>query len=427
MTKLSDTIRAIVSEQKQADDEVENTVTDQGDDEETLMTADEDDENEVEELAEKEREPVKQDVKSVAKKFLKHRDKKAGVVRDKWGQKIRVKEDAESEEAEEITEAEAPKAHPSDAAGASRMAMINDLTKSFVGMAKSDQVNFFNTMMATMKSGNFGEKDTSGANKSSIDTNGDAKSVRTQAMKEDVAELFGDEQLSEEFKEKATTLFEAAVAARALEIELDLEEAYEEALTEELSTLTTSLTEQVENVLNQVLESWYEENKVAVESQLRADLMDDFIEGLKNLFKENYIEIPDDKVDVVETLNNRVDELEEKLNKVMTENAELKDSLLESDKDTVFDEVAEGLTVTQTEKFRSLSEGVTFDGDLDGYARKLALVKENYFTKTTARKPTNSVLTEEVIEPENGSDTINEYVDPVMQRYLDVTARVVKK
>jgi hypothetical protein len=327
-----------------------------------------------------------------------------------------------------ISEAESPQTHPSDAAGASRMAMITDLTRGFASMPKSSQVDFFNQMMATMKSGQFGEKDTAGSNKSSIDTKGDAKSVRTDAMKEDVAELFGDDTLTEEFKEKASTLFEAALAARAVELEVELTEAYEAKLAEEVETMTASLTEEVNKVLNTVLESWYEENRVAIESQLRADIMDEFMVGLKNLFKEHYIEVPDDKVDVVETLSTTVEELEEKLNNTMNENIELKNSLLEVDRQNVFDEVAEGLTVTQSEKFRSLSEGVTFDGDLDAYKRKLDVVKENYFTKTNAKKPvTSQVINEEITEQPNDDEVSIENLDPLMRSYMEATSRVVKK
>lgn len=420
MPKLSDTIRSIVKENTKVE-ELDN-------EEETLETNDEivsEDETDIETLAEKET-PVKQDVKKVAKKFLKHREATGGKVaapKDKWGSKIKVKEETVAEDAEELTEAEAPKATP-PVEGASRMAMINDLTKAF--MASSDQVAFFNTMMATMH-GDFGAKDNAASNKASIDTNGDAKSVRTQAMKEDVADLFaGEGELSEETKEKAAVLFEAAVTARALEIEVELEEAYDIALAEEVSTLTQSLTEQVENVLESALENWFEENRVAVESQIKTDLMSSFIESLKETFRDHYIEVPDDKVDVVDKLSAQVNKLEEKLNNVMNENIELKNLVLESDKESIFDEVAEGLTLTQVEKFRSLSEGVTFDGDSEAFKRKLSMVKENYFTKGSVKKQMTSFITEEVV-PEAGEQSETVYVDPIMQRYIDVTSRVAAK
>lgn len=327
---------------------------------------------------------------------------------------------------EVITEAEAPKAHPSDAAGASRMAMVNDFANAFLTMPKSSQVDFFNTMMATMKSGNFGEKNAAEQNKNSIDTKGDAKSVRTQAMKEDVAELFGDDALSEEFKEKASTLFEAAIENRVLEKTVELEEAYELKLEEEIRVMNEEITQVVKNTLDEVLETWFEENRLAVESQLKVDVVEGFLEGMKSLFKEHYIIVPDDKVDVVESLSSNVEELEAKINDVMNENMQLKNTILESEKSNVFTEVTEGLTVTQVERFRSLSESVTFDGDLDAYKRKLNIVKENYFTKNAPKKPnTSAVIVEEVSE--DNSQPIVEHVDPAMQRYLEATSRIVKK
>lgn len=249
----------------------------------------------------------------------------------------------------------------------------------------------------------------------------DHKNNPLASMKEDVEEMFVGEDLSEEFKEKATTLFEAAVAAKVTMELAKLEEEFEQKLDEELANAVDSIEAGLDSYLNYVVEKWMEDNQVAIESSLRNEIMEEFIGGLKGLFAEHYIEVPEDKVDVLEALTAKVEQLEQSLSEVIEENAELKGVLTESKKQEVLYDLAEGLTMTQAEKFFALAEGIEFDGDLDAYTKKLSLVKENYFVKSAAK----SNLEEETFEGETAAPTAA--VDPSVNRYVQAISRTVKK
>ena len=197
-------------------------------------------------------------------------------------------------------------------------------------------------------------------------------------MAEDVAALFAGEELSEEFKTKATTIFEAAVK-RKLEEELAaIEEAYAQTLEEQIASIQEELSSNVDDYLNYVVEQWVSDNEVAVEAGLRTELTEDFISGLKALFEEHYIDIPEDKVSVVEELGNKVSELEAKLNEEIETNVQLNKMLNESLKSEVLNQMVEGLTATQADKLKSLAEGVSYD-NVEEYAEKVATLKESYF------------------------------------------------
>jgi hypothetical protein len=341
------------------------------------------------------------------KKFLKFRSKKK-----------EVKEEVEATSEETLEEkAEAPKTHPSAAAGASKMAMVSSLTNAMAAMSKSDMEEFFNKMMNSI--GDYGQKDNSAKNRASVEMHGGATSAKNAAIKEDIEELFSDETITEEFKEKATTLFEAVVASHVAEIRMELEEAFETKLAEEVEKIAVEMHEQVEDHLNYVTEKWYEDNEVAIESQIRADIMESFIDGLKNLFLEHNIDIPSEAVDVVESLTAKNDELENSLNDIINENIELKKALSEVDKQTVFYNVAEGLSVTQVEKLRTLAEGVEFNGDTEAYGKKLKVVKE-FMLKDKTKK------VEESTTP-TGVETLTEQVDASVKRYSEALSRTLKK
>ena len=243
------------------------------------------------------------------------------------------------------------------------------------------------------------------------------------SVKEDVEEMFVGEDLSEEFKDKATTLFEAAVTARAMVEVARLEEEYESKLEEEVTSIVESIEKNLDTYLDYVVEKWMEENQVAVESTLRNEIMEEFIDGLKGLFAEHYIDVPEDKVDVVETLAAKVDELEEALDETISENVELKSVIAEAERASLVDELAEGLTMTQAEKFFALSEGVSFEGDLDTYRAKLEVVKETYFSVKSVQPTMN--IEEETFEGEVESKTTS--VDPSVNRYVQAISRTVKK
>ena len=198
-------------------------------------------------------------------------------------------------------------------------------------------------------------------------------------MKEDVNALFGDDQtISEDFKSKAATIFEARVFDRVAQIQEEIESEYASMLEEAVETIKTDLTEKVDDYLNYVVEQWMEENQIAIESGLRSEITEDFIAGLRNLFAENYINVPEESVDLVEELAAKVEELETKLNEEIETNIEYKKALTEAIKEQLTVEVCEGLTATQVEKIKALAESVDFSTE-EEFVEKLETLRENYF------------------------------------------------
>ena len=197
-------------------------------------------------------------------------------------------------------------------------------------------------------------------------------------MNEHVEALFAGEDLSEEFMEKAVTIFEAAVKSKMQSEIARLEEAYAATLEEEVETIKEELSNNVDDYLNYVVEQWVSDNEVAIEAGLRTELTEDFISGLRQLFAENYIDIPEDKISVVEELGSKVEELENKLNEEIERNVELTKILSESTKDAIMHSMVEGLTATQAEKLKSLAENVDFV-DAESYSTKIQTLRENYF------------------------------------------------
>jgi len=242
------------------------------------------------------------------------------------------------------------------------------------------------------------------------------------SVKEDVQEMFEGQDLSEEFKEKATTIFEAAVSSRALMEVARIEEEYQTRLEEEVQQIAETLEKQVDSYLDYVVEKWLEDNQVAIESTLRNEIMEEFIDGLKSLFTEHYIDVPQEKIDVIEQLAAKVDQLEDKLDASINENVELKRVVAEVEKNEALAEMAEGLTLTQSEKFEALAEGVDFDGNVDAYKRKLSYIKETYFT--TAVKKHVSNIEEETFEAEE-SQTIA--TNPEVAAFVKAISRTAKK
>jgi hypothetical protein len=197
-------------------------------------------------------------------------------------------------------------------------------------------------------------------------------------MNEHVEALFAGEELSEEFMHKAVTIFEAAVKSKMQSEIARLEEAYADTLEEEVATIKEELSNNVDDYLNYVVEQWVSENEVAIEAGLRTELTEEFISGLRQLFAEHYIDIPEDKVSVIEELGTKVEELESKLNEEIERNVELTKVLSESKKTEIMHSMVEGLTATQAEKLKSLAENVDFV-DADSYATKIQTLRESYF------------------------------------------------
>jgi len=315
---------------------------------------------------------------------------------------------------------------------ASKVVMMQNMLHVMGGMNKQDLTDWFEKTMAIYgPNKDHGVGDNSDKNKSSISMKpshaGNAGPDRKDAMpkigvREDVEEMFAGEELSEEFKEKTVTLFEAAISARLMVEQARLEEEYEAKLEEEIKQIDEEITRNVDSYLDYVVEQWMEENAVEIESSLRNELMDDFIEGMKNLFSEHYINLPREKVNVVESLAGKVEELEARMSNLISENVELKRDLAESAKIEVFTEMKSGLTLTQQEKFQALAESVDFDVDVESYAKKLKIIKEKYFS---TEKSESNIITESFEELADSSSTV--HVDPSVNKYVQAISRTVKR
>ena len=239
----------------------------------------------------------------------------------------------------------------------------------------------------------------------------------------DVAALLEGEELSEEFQNKAKTIFEAAIKTKVAEIKEELQESYATALVEELDKIKAGLTERVDGYLEYVADEWMQENALQVEAGLKTEMTESFLEGMKSLFEEHYVTIPEEKYDVLNSMVDKLDEMESKLNEQIDRNVALNRRLAESNADGVFTAVAEGLADTQKEKLATLAENVEFESETD-YREKLVTLKESYFpTKTSAPKSTSENLSEEV----STDEVISEETTPRMQAYLNVLSRAAKK
>jgi hypothetical protein len=247
-----------------------------------------------------------------------------------------------------------------------------------------------------------------------IDDETAIEEIKSQ-IKEDVASLFADDSsISSDFKAKAATIFEARVFDRVAQIQEQMEAEYAGMLAEAVESIKAELTEKVDDYLNYVVEQWMQENEIAIESGLRSEITEDFIAGLRNLFAENYINVPEDKVELVDELASKVEELEVKLNEEIEANIQYKKQLTEAIKVQLVNEVCEGLTATQVEKIKALAESVEFSTE-EEFVEKLETIRENYFP-SGVKKADVAQLHEEV--EDDGSDkkvSADPYVASVVQ------------
>ena len=204
-------------------------------------------------------------------------------------------------------------------------------------------------------------------------------------IEEDVNALLGGEELSEEFKEKAKVIFEAALTSKIKEIQETLEVQFEVELDEEREALKESLTERVDSYLEYVCEEWMKENELAIEHGLKTEMTESFLSGMKGLFEEHYVTIPEEKYDVLESMVDKLDDMETKLNEQIDKNIGLNKRLAESVSDNILDNVSEGLAATQKEKLASLAESIEFESE-EEYREKLETLKESYFSRTPTTK-----------------------------------------
>ena len=231
-------------------------------------------------------------------------------------------------------------------------------------------------------------------------------------MDEDVNALLGGEELSEEFREKAKVVFEAALNSKVKEIQEVLESQYAAQLDEAREELKTSLQERVDAYLEYVCEEWMTENELAVEHGIKSEMTESFLSGMKSLFEEHYVTIPEDKYDVLESMVEKLDDMETKLNEQIDKNIGLNKRLAESSAQDVLTQVSSGLAETQKEKLASLAESVEFESE-EEYREKLETLKESYFSRTAPAAKTQSAQT-----LSEGVDSTNAEVSSTMETYL---------
>ena len=248
----------------------------------------------------------------------------------------------------------------------------------------------------------------------------------TYDVEADVQALLEGEELSEDFQNKARNIFETAIKTKVVEIKEELNESYANALVEELDGIKKTLTERVDSYLEYVADEWIQENALQVETGLKTEMTESFLEGMKGLFEDHYVTIPEEKYDVLNSMVDKLDEMENKLNEQIERNVALNQRLAESTADVIFADVAEGLADTQQEKLASLAENVEFESDTD-YREKLVQLKESYFpTNTSTPKSTSENLSEEVLVEEETNLNAKD-VNPTMAAYLETLSRSAKK
>ena len=231
-------------------------------------------------------------------------------------------------------------------------------------------------------------------------------------MDEDVNALLGGEELSEEFREKSKVVFQAALNSKVKEIQEALETQYATQLEEAKEELKTSLVERVDSYLEYVCEEWMTENELAVEHGIKSEMTESFLSGMKNLFEEHYVTIPEDKYDVLESMVEKLDEMETKLNEQIDKNIGLNKRLAESSAQDVLTQVSSGLAETQKEKLASLAESVEFESE-EEYREKLETLKESYFSRTAPAAKTQSSQT-----LSEGVDSTTATTSSTMDQYL---------
>ena len=240
-------------------------------------------------------------------------------------------------------------------------------------------------------------------------------------VEDDINALIAGEELSEDFQEKARTIFEAAINSKVSIIKEDLEKEYAKVLQEEIDSTKIKLTERVDSYLEYVAGEWLEENSLAVEQGLKAEMSESFLTGMKSLFEEHYVSIPEDKYDVLESMVNKLDDMEEKLNEQIDKNVGLTKRLAESKSDGILSDVSEGLAVTQKDKLASLAESVEFESETD-YREKLVTLRNSYF-------PTRQVASTQSEDSEMLSESNETVAKPTgsMDNYLTALQRITKK
>ena len=316
----------------------------------------------------------------------------------------------EDEEEEEDDEEEKQK---DEMANMTKVEMLNAMYKKMEGMNKED----LHATYGMMKMGGHLPSEKNEGVENDIDEVVEMH-IQDIDITADVEALVDGEELSEEFKEKAATIFEAAVKSKTREEVTRIVEEQQIAIAEEVNEYKEALAEKVDQYLDYVVEEWMKENELAIERGLKGEIAEDFISGLKQLFEDHYIDVPDEKYDVLEAQSEKIAELEEQLNNIMEQNIEMKGVNSELVREQVIAEVASDLTVTEIEKFASLVEDVEFTSE-DSYRSKLDTLKESYFPKT-------EMLEETFVHDEDDYGSAAQDIDTsdTMKAYMSAIGRV---
>ena len=245
-----------------------------------------------------------------------------------------------------------------------------------------------------------------------------AEGSMLSSVKEDIDALMNGEDLSEDFRTKATTIFEAAVMTRVNQELASLQEEFDARLIEQVEEITEGLVDKVDGYLNYVVEQWIEQNEIALESGMKSEIMEEFIGKIKNAFEESYIEIPEEKFDILGAMQEQVEQLEAKLDETLAHNVELSKVVNEQARVTAIAEASAGLTDTDAEKFKGLAEELSFD-TAETFSKKLQTIRENYFTnKASTATIVESIVTDSPVLTEEAP--VAKQIDATMSQYLRV-------
>ena len=346
------------------------------------------------------------------------------------GPKIKQLEEEKPEEEDDDDEKEVKEAHKDDdeeeveeavEVPKTKAGMMKAIYDSLNGMKKAELSDSFAQIMgATLAEQDEEEEgdDDEEEKEKPVESKKLSKEDLEIDVKEDIDAIVSGEELSEDFKTKAATIFEAAVSAKVISEVNDRLQIFEDEYTKELSEAKeeymTNMSEKIDGYLNYVVEEWMEENELAVEKGIRSELVEDFMTGLKNLFQEHYIDIPEEKVDLVDDLFEKVEELETKLDESINTNVEVKKELAKFKKEEVLRNVSEELAETEKEKLTKLADGIDYEDDSQ-YQEKLEVLKENYFPKTSDTPQTIS----EDVENTETEENAEELVDPSISHYVN--------
>ena len=331
-------------------------------------------------------------------------------------------DDDEEEEEEQVKKEEVK-------VPSTKTAMISALFDKVNGLKKEDVSKRFKDLMDVIEAEDLGGEtpDDAAPEGDKVAIGKKKKKIKVAMpeinVKEDIDALVEGEELSEEFKSKASTIFEAAVHQKVMEVAAskvdEMEKEYQTELQEEIVSFRDELTDKVDGYLNYVVEEWMKENELALESSLRSEITEEFMGGLKDLFKEHYIEVPDEKVDIVENLFDKVEDLESQLNDKVQDNIKVKAELNEYRKDKILEEVCDDLADTQSEKMKSLVEGVSYEDDSEKFEEKVKTIKENYFPET--------IKQDENVEQLDSSSEVSEKSEPKMNHIMEAYSKAIAR